>query len=137
MRSEGVIRLYSELEPKDWPWDNFAPREIACKHCGQVYYWPDFMDRLQALRDDVARPMNVTSGHRCRLHNARVGGAPQSQHLRLAIDVDLSGHNRIEIARKAKEHGFSGFGFYQSFLHLDLGRLRQWFGGKRSRRSWE
>jgi len=137
VRSEGIIRSANDIDPVDWPWDNFTPHEIACKHCGQVYYWPGFMDRLQALRDEVGKPIRIKSAHRCRIHNARVGGAPLSQHLRIAVDVDLKGHNRTEFARKARKVGFTGFGFYQSFLHLDLGRLRHWFGGKRSKKSWE
>ena len=112
----------------EWPWANFTPDELACKHCGEQYYWPEFLDALQGLRERVGRPVRLMSGHRCALHNARIGGAPLSQHLRLAVDLDLRGHDRINLARIARAEGFTGLGYYQNFLHVDMGRKRHWFG---------
>ena len=66
--------------------------EMACRHCGEIYYWPAFMDRLQKARDLAGRPFHIHSAHRCSLHNARIGGAPLSQHLKLAADIGLAGH---------------------------------------------
>jgi len=119
-----------------WPWRNFTPSEMACRcGCGEIFYGPKFYDVLQALRDEVG-PLTITSGHRCRRHNALVGGAPMSQHLKLAVDVRLHGHDRIELARAARRHGFTGLGYYQTFLHLDQGRDRFWYSGNRARRLW-
>jgi zinc D-Ala-D-Ala carboxypeptidase len=47
-------------------------------------------------------PLVINSGHRCALHNARVGGAPLSLHKRLAFDVALSGHDPPLLATAAK-----------------------------------
>ena len=115
---------------------NFSSAEMACSHCGERYIWPEFMDKLQALRDLVGKPLKVLSAHRCSLHNARVGGAPFSQHLRLAVDIDLRGHDRLDVLAKARIVGFTGFGFYTNFLHLDLGRARHWFGSNYARKFW-
>ena len=84
------------------------------------------MDVLQAMRDDIGRPLRVLSAHRCGIHNARVGGAPLSQHLKLAVDIALDGHDPVRLRRAAVRAGFTGFGYYRTFLHLDLGRPRQW-----------
>lgn len=120
----------------EWPWANFTPDELACRHCGEQFYFPEFMDALQALRVRAGRPINLASGHRCALHNAREGGRPLSQHLRLAVDIKLRGHNRHELAKMARECGFTGLGYYQNFLHVDMGRKRHWFGGEVSKKIW-
>lgn len=120
-----------------WRWRNFAPAEMACRHCGATYHWPGFMDALQRARDRVDAPFVILSAHRCGLHNARVGGAPQSQHLKLAVDIALQGHDPGRLYHALSEAGFTGFGFYQSFIHVDMGRTRQWFGSRQARTLWD
>ncbi|WP_371395780.1 D-Ala-D-Ala carboxypeptidase family metallohydrolase [Fretibacter rubidus] len=114
-------------QQSQWRWPDFSHTEMACRHCGAGYDWPLFMDLLQAMRDDIGRPLRVLSGHRCGIHNARVGGAPLSQHLKLAADIALDSHDPVRLRRAAQHAGFTGFGYYRTFLHLDLGRPRQWF----------
>lgn len=82
-------------------------------------------------------PLHILSGHRCALHNARVGGAPLSQHLKLAVDINLCGLNLIELRGAAERNGFTGFGFYTTFLHIDLGRPRHWVGSEKARQLWQ
>lgn len=119
-----------------WPWPNFSRAEMACRCCGQGYYWPEFMARLQMARDLIGAPLKINSAHRCGLHNARVGGAPLSQHLKLAADMSLAGHDRHALYLACRDAGFSGFGFAQTFLHVDLGRKRFWYYGERSKALW-
>jgi len=118
-------------------WPNFSHAEMACRHCGEVYDWPEFMDRLQQARTVVGRPFFIHSAHRCALHNARVGGAPLSQHLKLAVDIGLYGHDPRDLHRACKQAGFRGFGFYQTFIHVDLGRKRFWYGNKKAKQLWQ
>ena len=110
---------------------------MSCRHCGEFYIWPDFMDKLQAARKDVGRPFHILSAHRCSLHNVRIGGAPLSQHLRLAADISLRGHNRRNLLSTCRRAGFTGFGFYSTFLHIDLGRPRHWYGGQKAKDLWQ
>jgi len=121
----------------NWPWPNFTADELACRHCGEQFHWPEFMDRLQQARDFTLRPFHVLSGHRCSLHNARIGGVPLSQHLRLAVDISTQNHSREVLLYACRKAGFCGFGFYQSFLHIDLGRPRHWFGGQKAKDLWQ
>lgn len=121
----------------DWRWPNFDPSEFACRHCGEMYHWPEFFDRIQNVRFDVGRPLVILSGHRCTLHNARVGGAPFSQHLKLAADISTHGHDRQLLLKACGSAGFTGFGFYQTFLHIDLGRPRRWWSGQKARQLWQ
>ena len=140
MNTKSLKLPHQDILRTDWDasrWPDFSPEELACRHCGETYHWPDFLDRLQKVRDHVARPIIVLSGHRCSLHNARVGGAPLSQHLKLAVDIRLSGHNRGALLQASRRTGFTGFGFYQSFLHIDLGRPRHWYGSNIARQSWQ
>ncbi len=118
-------------------WPNFSASEFTCKHCGEYYHDEYFLDALQGLRSAIARPLNINSGHRCEIYNADIGGAPLSGHLRLAVDLDLRGHDRKNLAGAARQFGFTGFGYYQTFLHLDQGRLREWYGGKISEKIWQ
>ena len=127
----------------DWQWPNFAPTELACRcarYCrGEYWHAPRFLDALEALRAAVGRPLVITSGRRCALHNAAVGGAPLSQHkTALAVDVSLHGHDRFKLYGLAKEAGFTGIGKAASFLHLDRrSRPAEWFYGAASKNIWE
>jgi len=121
----------------NWRWPNFSPEEFACRHCGELFEWPAFMDRIQLARSDVGSSFIILSGHRCTLHNARVGGAPFSQHLKLAADISTLGHNRRILFQACKKAGFTGFGFYQNFLHIDIGPPRMWWSGEKAKIKWQ
>ena len=52
---------------------NFSVNEMACRcGCGTSEMDPEFMRMLQELRDQVQRPLRVSSGRRCDHHNDRV-----------------------------------------------------------------
>ncbi len=118
-------------------WPHFTAREIACPCCGELAIWPEALDALERLRMALALPLHINSGHRCALHNARVGGAPLSLHKKLAFDIALGAHDPRRLAQRAAESGFTGFGFGQTFLHLDTRAHRaRWFYGSRSKDKW-
>ncbi len=118
-------------------WPNFSSSEMACRHCGEIYYWPEFMDRLQKARNLAGRAFHIHSAHRCSLYNAMIGGAPLSQHLKLAADISTKNHDRQNLYQSCLRAGFRGFGFYKTFLHIDLGRRRYWFGSQKARELWK
>ena len=135
-----IPRGKSRLSHRVWDkerWPNFSSSELSCRHCGGLYLWPEFIDRLQRLRETMNAPLRILSGHRCALHNARVGGAPLSEHLKLAADISLQGLNRFYLRDAAKQAGFTGFGYYTTFLHVDLGRPRHWAGSEKARQLWQ
>jgi|TARA_R110001599_G_scaffold225661_2_gene424774 uncharacterized protein YcbK (DUF882 family) len=48
-------------------------------------------------------------------------------HLKgMAADIALLGAGRKGLQQAAIAVGFKGFGYYQTFLHVDLGRPRFW-----------
>ena len=131
--------IYSHWSKAPWDaerWPNFSRAELACKRSSEYYHWPDFLNRLQAARTAAGKPFRINSAHRSFYHNWLVGGAPASEHLRLAIDIDLRGHDRHELKNILREVGFTGFGYYNSFIHIDLrDRPAFWFG-KGAKSAW-
>lgn len=112
-----------------WHWPNFSPAEIACRGTGALKLDTDAMDRLQALRDALGKPMLVLSGYRSPAHNRAVGGAPASKHMDgTAFDISMANHDPLAFEAAARKAGFLGFGFYprSGFMHIDLGPAREW-----------
>lgn len=119
----------------NWPWKNFAPKEIGCKHCGELWTtneMPDYfvraMDNLQKLRDNWGKPIIINSGHRCKVYNRAVGGASQSQHLAIAFDCRVPKNEQTDFCKLALAVGFNVARPYpdRGFVHLDMGRPRSW-----------
>lgn len=112
-----------------WRWPNFSPSEIACRGTGQLLINGAALDRLQALRDHLGKPLIVRSAYRSPEHNRAVGGAKRSKHLiGAAFDVAMENHDPVAFEAAAREIGLLGFGFYprSGFMHVDLGPARQW-----------
>jgi uncharacterized protein YcbK (DUF882 family) len=124
------MTLYSHYSQVEWDysrWPNFSPKEIASKGDGSLLVNEEALDTLQRARNIVEKPFIIPSAYRDPLHNARVGGAPLSQHkLGTAFDILLENHNRMDLLKACQVVGFTGFGFYSTFLHVDTGRARYW-----------
>jgi len=110
----------------EWRWPSFAPQEIASHDAervkGPLLVDEDAMDRLQALRNALGRPLIITSAYRTPEHNARVGGAKKSMHLLgRAFDVVMTNHDPRKFEIAARTAGFHGIGIYgkQGFMHID------------------
>ena len=116
--------------PKDaWRWPNFSPRELACKGTGELLINDEALDKLQALRNLLGKPLLITSAYRSPSHNKRVGGAKNSLHMRgIAFDVRMENQSPREFEAAARKVGFTGFGYYpkSGFMHIDIGPARTW-----------
>ena len=84
------------------------------------------LDRLQALRTKLARPLVITSGYRCRQHpvEAAKQSGPGAHSTGHAVDIRAIGSEAIVIVREALQLGFTGVGISQRagqprFVHLD------------------
>ncbi|MFM1976165.1 MAG: hypothetical protein RL145_1011 [Pseudomonadota bacterium] len=127
------MALFSSPPPAahlSWRWPHFTAAELACpcrKHCkGEYFHDPRFLDALEAMRREVG-PIMIRSGHRCRSHNAAVGGVQNSYHTKaIAADIAVTDKNRARLLQAAVNAGFSGLGYGRSFLHVDLGPARAW-----------
>lgn len=108
----------------------FTRGELACRHCGLARFHPGFLEHLHTLRLSFAQPMTLTSGCRCQVHNANVGGNKRSLHIgdapqhagqngTLAVDVATpSDEYRGILFAMAWQLGWS-IGWGRGFLHLD------------------
>ena len=122
-----LFKHYTDFKDP-WPWKNFKPSEVACKHCGELYLDGTSLDALQELRDTLGKPIIINSGHRCQAHNKAVGGTANSQHLKIAFDCRCPRAEQAAFIAAAKAAGFTGIGRYQNFIHLDMGPKRSWAG---------
>jgi hypothetical protein len=120
---------WREAPEGTWRWPNFSPAEIACRGTGKLLVNEPALDKLQALRDRLGKPLIVRSAYRSPEHNRAVGGATRSKHLDgTAFDIAMANHDPVVFEAAAREVGFLGFGFYprSGFMHVDLGPARQW-----------
>lgn len=103
---------------------------------------PTLLSILQEGARRLDKRFKITSGYRDPEYNASVGGARRSMHTRgLATDILMQGSgisNREEFVRVMAELGIQGFGFYNSFIHVDIGGKRYWGsnGSRSSTPSW-
>lgn len=114
----------------EWSWPHFTPKEVSCKHCGELYLDPASMDALEELRKAWGKPIVINSAHRCMFHNHAVGGTTNSQHLKIAFDCRCPKEDQAAFIVAAKKAGFTGIGRYpgKGFVHVDCGPRREWVG---------
>lgn len=110
----------------------FKPEEFNCKcsypDCDAAPLDLKFLAMADTLRGRWGKPLIINSGRRCKRHNAEVGGAPNSEHMK-GIAGDFKTANRAEseeLAKLADELGFGGVGIYNSWVHCDTGPRRRW-----------
>lgn len=106
---------------------NFKWAELECKcGCGTAYISASALDKLQALRDLLGKPLRLNSAARCVDHNRAEGGKDNSFHISsddqqsCAFDIDLEGHDKRALIAAAERVGFLGIGVnYATFVHVD------------------
>lgn len=104
----------------------FNESEFVCNCCGRL---PDggmdtrLQNVLDAMREAVGGPLELSCAYRCPAHNAAVGGVPGSQHMDgTAADVLVpDGMSVNGLAEIADRCGAEGIGkYYDSlFVHVD------------------
>lgn len=126
-----IIDHWRDVE--GWHWSNFSPREMAERSEGwergntPILIVPEFMDRLQAVRNACGFPLSVTSGYRSPEYNAQVSrSGPGGVHTTgRAVDIQIFGAPALRLVEYALRYGFTGIGVNQSghhlgrFIHLD------------------
>lgn len=99
---------------------------------------PALLDLLYRINNviDARQPFHIISGYRSSATNAmlaaRSGGvAKHSMHLDgKATDIRVPGRELIQVRRAALMLRGGGVGYYpgSDFVHVDVGRIRQWPG---------
>ena len=114
---------------------NFSPEEFYCKCKGHFCEGPSAFPAstrhlawvLQLIRDEIGASIRINSGYRCPAYNKKVGGAPQSLHVKgMAADLACDAVSPEELADTVEDlmkqalipNG--GLGRYNTFTHVDI-----------------
>ncbi len=106
--------------------ENFRLAEFHCKGkncCSQTLIDDKLTELLQKLREKLKTGINISSGYRCRRHNASVGGVAASNHVKgKAADLVVPGVDPLEVAKAAESVGFKGIILYtrKRFVHVAI-----------------
>lgn len=109
---------------------HFADSEFLCRcGCGQGREKMDdgFVLKLDKLRKEFGKPINLSSAYRCPAHNSRVSstGSNGPHTTGRAVDIRTKGQDAWRLLQIASELGFKGLGVAQKgahgsrFLHVD------------------
>lgn len=119
-----MIRAYTSDQNNVQVGPHFKVKEFACKDGSAITFIDDYMVTiLELLRKKLGdKPIIITSGYRTPTHNAKVGGAKYSYHMRgMAVDIRVNGISAKEVA-KALDKMVDGCGIigYESWVHFDV-----------------
>ena len=99
---------------------NFALNETVLRNIQAL------ANNLQVLRDEVKKPIKITSGYRSPEHNAKVGGVKSSRHITgEAADFKIAGMTPKQVAAviekliAAGKMEEGGLGTYSTWVHYD------------------
>lgn len=106
----------------DYPY--FTKAEFDCKHTGKNEMQPEFMAKLQLLREKYGKPVVITSGYRHWTHpvEARKGHTTGEHTRGTCCDIACtSGADRYQIVQLALQLSFPRIGIAKNFIHLGIG----------------
>jgi len=107
---------------------NFRLSEFASPDTGEAKMDMEVILKLQAVRDHFGKKVIILSAYRSPTHNRKVGGHSKSLHLKgMAVDWYIKGVSMSEMARVARECGFTGIGLYKYSVHTDIGESEIWY----------
>ena len=106
----------------------FNQNELACRcgKCDLKTVKEEIIAVLQIARIQLKKPLIVTSGARCPIHNKNVGGVASSLHVKgEAVDIsmkNLSNQEAKALVTIFLQNGATGFGinFQKDFIHFSF-----------------
>lgn len=100
----------------------FTVDEFDCQHTGKNEMDPEFLRRLDALRDACGFPFRITSGYRDPSHPVEAKKKKAGTHASgIAADIAVAdGAQRRVIVANALRLGFGGVGVARGFVHVDI-----------------
>lgn len=131
-----TIKLFESgsVTPTSWDFEHFQRAEFACK-CGCGY--DDIDLRLVQILEEIrehfgGNPVYITSGCRCEIHNAEVGGVQGSWHTKgLAADFYIEGvtvRKLLNYCNKLVNNGVIRYAYtnkssMNGVVHIDIGDM--------------
>ena len=107
--------------------DNFNPEtdpKLLCtcgnSGCDKRSVSQETLNRMQLVREDANRPLQVTSGGRCPLHANELHRTTPADHQNcVGIDVAVvGGLQRAQVVSLGLKYGFNAIGVAKGFVHL-------------------
>ena len=106
------------------PGPYFTDDEFRCPDCGLFIPNDQLRTLLEQAREALGRPIVIDSGTRCLIHNAQVGGRPNSAHLTgEAADVRcFADDTRWALLKIFFALGVKRIELAPTWLHIDVSR---------------
>ena len=81
----------------------------------------DFLSKLDKAREYAKIPFVINSAYRSPEHNAKIGGSPNSSHIKgLAVDIRTTdSRTRYRVLEALIHAGFNRIGIADTFIHVD------------------
>lgn len=102
----------------------FKVKEFACKDGSPVVFIDDHLvNILNIVRNEIQKPIIITSGYRTPEWNKKCNGAKHSYHMRgMAADIRVNGMSARELANKlnAIVPDECGIIVYNGWVHFDV-----------------
>ena len=118
--------------------EHFSSDEFDCHGtgcCTTTIINEKLVEYLEKIRTHFGKPITITSGYRCVVHNRNVGGATGSRHGKGdAADIVIQGIAPRTVAQYAESIGILGIGLYETssdghFVHIDARDYKSfWYG---------
>lgn len=106
---------------------NFTELELRCKITHECDMHPDMMEILQGIRNDLKKPMFISSGFRSVKHPVEQEKDKPGEHTHgMAVDIICHGDNAVQILTYAIARGVKRLGFHQKgnpngrFIHIGI-----------------
>ena len=104
--------------------ENFKESELMCKGTKTLPEKgidPKLLELLEHIRAHFDAPVKINSGYRSPEHNAKVGGAKGSYHVKgMAADIVVKGVPAIKVYNYLNTTHYGGVGRYSRFTHVDV-----------------
>lgn len=99
----------------------FQIEDFDCQETGENEIDPEFVRKLDELREACGFPFVITSGYRSPQHSAEAKKSKAGTHSQgIAADIKVNGgQQRHKIIKAAMIMGFNGIGVAKSFIHVD------------------